>query len=110
MVPQANPAEFPEQHRSGFPARRAPGLIRSKNREFPVRGETQRATISPAALQLTVFTGRGHHPDDAGSQSHPQVCWQQEDDKNAGNAEQYAGSGNESAQVWIRFELGEVCG
>jgi hypothetical protein len=87
MVPQANPAEFPQQHRTGFPACQAPGLVRSKDHELPVRGESQRATISPAALQLAVFTDRGRRPYDAGSQSNPQVCWQLEDDKNAGNTE-----------------------
>lgn len=110
MVPQANPADFPEQHRTGFPARRAPDPVSAKDPEVAVRGEAQCATISPAALQLKVFTSRGPCPHDAGGQPHPQVRWQLEDDKNARNTQQQAGPGDEPAQAWVRFEFGGVCG
>ena len=110
MVPQTNPAKFPEQHRAALSARRAPGLVRSEDREFPARGETQCKTISPAALQLPVVTGRGPDPQEAGSQPHPDVGGQVEDDKKARNTEQHAGTGDEPSQARIRFEFGGVCG
>lgn len=105
-VPKAYPAEFPEQHAARFPLRLAPCPIRTQHGDRPVRGETQRAATCPSAPQLAVFPGRRPDPDDTGKQPHPQVCWQLEDNKGAGEPEQHARPGDKPTQARIRLDFG----
>jgi hypothetical protein len=109
-IPQTNPAGFSQQHAARFKARGVPLSVGFQQLDGPTGQKAQSPARPPRTPQLTQFPSCHGRPQATACQPQPRGNGQTQDNQASRQGERHSGPENDSAQKWLRCDLGEVCG
>ena len=109
-VAQPNPAGFSQEHAARLEARRVPLSVGLQQLDVPAGPQAQSPARPPRTPQLAYFPARHGCPQATAAQPQPRRNGQTQNNQASRHGERHAGPENDSAQQWLRCDLGEVCG